>query len=218
METTNLMTAANEPKPINNSRKFLIIGLAAFLIIGGIVGVIYYLYSKTSVYIDLAEINAPQISLSAKTGGTLEDVLVKPGDYIGENTLLARVGDELIKSDQAGLVIATNNNLGENFLPGQAVVTMIYPNELRVIGHLAEDKSLNDVHIGQRVIFTVDAFSSKKYLGIIDEISPVSDQSSVVFSISDQRPEKQFTIKARFNISTYPELKEGMSAKMWINK
>jgi len=213
-----LMTAANEPKPINNSRKFLIIGLAAFLIIGGIVGVIYYLYSKTSVYIDLAEINAPQISLSAKTGGTLEDVLVKPGDYIGENTLLARVGDELIKSDQAGLVIATNNNLGENFLPGQAVVTMIYPNELRVIGHLAEDKSLNDVHIGQRVIFTVDAFSSKKYLGIIDEISPVSDQSSVVFSISDQRPEKQFTIKARFNISTYPELKEGMSAKMWINK
>ncbi len=218
MEQINSATTNTAVKKNNYGRKLLFIGLAAFLIIGSIAGIIYYLYSKTSIYVDLAEINAPQIILSSKAGGTLEKIMVKPGDFIGENTPLARIGEELIKSDRAGLVIATNNILGKNFAPGEAIVTMIYPDELRVVGHLSEDKGLKDVRIGQRVIFTVDSFGAKKYLGLIDEIGQVSNQSSVVFSISDKRPEKQFDVKARFNVNDYAELKEGMSAKMWINK
>jgi hypothetical protein len=95
---------------------------------------------------------------------------------------------------------------------------MFDPNELRVIGQIDEDKGLSDVKVGQDVEFTVDAYGSKKYTGIVDEISPVSREGDVVFNISDKREVKQFDVKVRFDISKYPELKNGMSAKMWIKK
>jgi hypothetical protein len=97
-------------------------------------------------------------------------------------------------------------------------VTIIDPNDLRVVGHLDEDKGLADVRVGQQATFTVDAYSSKKYIGTVDEISETSRTTGVMFSISDKRAVKQFDIKVRFNINDYPELKNGMSAKIWISK
>ena len=89
---------------------------------------------------------------------------------------------------------------------------------MRIVGRLEEDKGLKDVKVGQRVVFEVDAFGTKQYEGIIDEVSPTSRASDVVFNISDQRQENEFNVKARFNLSQDPELKNGMSAKMWIYK
>ena len=93
---------------------------------------------------------------------------------------------------------------------------MIDPAELRVVGRLQEDKGLQDVHIGQRATFTADAFPGKTYEGIVDEISPTSNQSGVVFSISDKREIRQFDIKVRYDIVLHPEFKNGMSAKLRI--
>jgi len=64
----------------------------------------------------------------------------------------------------------------------------------------------------------VDAFGSKTYKGVVDEVSPTSNQSDVVFNISDQRPTNQFEVKVRFDPTLYPELKNGMSAKIWVYK
>ena len=72
------------------------------------------------------------------------------------------------------------------------------------------------MHIGDPVTFTVDAFGGKEYIATVDEMSPTSNQSEVVFNISDTREVKQFDIKARFDVNAYPELKNGMSARMWI--
>ena len=44
----------------------------------------------------------------------------------------------------------------------------------------------------------------------------MSQQSGVVFTISDKRETKQFLIKVRFDAAAYPELKNGMSARMWV--
>jgi len=51
---------------------------------------------------------------------------------------------------------------------------------------------------------------------VVDEVDPSSNQSDVVFNISDQREEQQFDVKIRFNTQEYPELKNGMSAKLTI--
>jgi hypothetical protein len=67
-------------------------------------------------------------------------------------------------------------------------------------------------------MFKVDAFGDKKYYGVVDEISSTSHESDVVFSISDKREKKKFDIKVRFNLAEYPELKNGMSAKLWVYK
>jgi len=202
----------------NRLRKLIIIILALFVIVGTAIGLIYLNTISKRVYVEKSEIDAPQVLLASKNGGVLTDLYVQEGDQVGANAVVAKVGDELIKSKDAGLVILVRNNIGQYFSPGENIITTITPNKLRLVGRLEEDKGLDKVKVGQRVIFTADAFGSKEYEGIVDEVSPASRASDVVFNISDQRQENEFNVKARFNISQYPELKNGMSAKMWIYK
>ncbi len=200
------------------NKKFLYSLAAALVAVLVIGGTVYYLYTLRSVYIDESEIVASEIDLSPTIGGALQEVMVKAGDQVSEDEVVARVGDELIKAKSAGIVINVNDNIGMNFAAGQTVVAIIDPNDLRVVGHLDEDKGLANVHVGQSAVFTVDTFGSKKYLGVVDEISEIPTSAGVVFNISDTRQVKQYDVKVRFNINDYPELKNGMSAKIWVSK
>jgi multidrug resistance efflux pump len=110
------------------------------------------------------------------------------------------------------------DDIGKNFAPYEAVATMINSEDLRVVAQVEEDKGLADIRVGQPAYFTVDAFGSKKYSGIVDEISPTARSGDVVFNISSARQQQEFNVKIRFNVSDYPELKNGMSAKAWIYK
>jgi multidrug resistance efflux pump len=202
----------------SRAREIMIILLVVFVIVAGTVGLIYLDVVSKRIYVEKSEIDAPQVSLSSKNGGILEKLYVQIGDQIQANAVVARVGNELVKSKDAGLVISRQNQIGTYFNSGQEIVTMIKPEDLRVVGRLQEDKGLNEILVGQRVIFEVDAFGTKQYEGVIDEVSPTSRASDVVFNISDQRQENDFDVKARFNMGEYPELKNGMSAKMWIYK
>ncbi len=197
---------------------WLTTGLIALIVIAAIGVGVYFLTAGQRVSIDDATITAPSVDLSTHGGGVLQQVLVNEGDIVPANTVVAQVGTELIKTLSAGEVITVNNNIGKTFAPGQAVVTVIDPTELRAIGQLQEDKGLQDVHIGQRATFTADAFPGKVYEGIVDEISPTAHQGDVVFNISDKRQEQDFDVKVRFDVNKYPELKNGMSAKITVYK
>ena len=199
-------------------KKKLIIGAIAFVTIAVIVGGAYWLNSQNRVYTDKAEISADMTNLSPANPGVLEEVFVNEGDKVSANQSIARVGDEIIKAKSDGIVVAINENIGTSFNPGQAVASMINPSDLRVVGHIEEDKGLANIQIGQPVVFTVDAFGSKKYYGVVDEISDTSRESGIVFNISDKREVKQFDVKVRFDVNKYSELKNGMSAKVWIYK
>ena len=190
--------------------------LGAVLVAGAVGGGIYWYVTSQRVYVDTAYVEAPLINLSSSHGGVLQDVLVNAGDTVPANTVVAQVGNDLVKTNIAGLIVNTNKQLGTLVNPGQTVVTMIDPNQLRVVGEVDEDKGLSQIKIGDPVTFTVDAFGSKQYQGVVDEISPTSQQSDVVFNISDQRPVEQFDVKVRYDITRYPELKNGMSARLWI--
>lgn len=207
-----------EIKPKKDHRKMVMQILVALILVATIGGSIYLWVSSKRIYIDKAEINAPKIDLSSKTGGSLEEVLVKEGDQVKENQLVAQVGNEFIKADTDGLIIKVNNNLGKNFAPGEPVVSMIVPSALRVVGHIEENKGLKDLKIGQHAIFEADAFGSQQFNGVVDDISETSRDSDVVFNISNNRQVKIFDVKVRFNLADYPELKNGMSAKLYIYK
>jgi multidrug resistance efflux pump len=199
-----------------NMLVFMILGLV--LVVGAIGGGIYWYIASQRIYVDMAYVQAPLINLSPVHGGTLQDVMVNTGDTVAANTVVAQVGNELVKTNIAGLIVNTNTQLGTTINPGQTVVTMIDPTQLRVVGQVDENKGLSTIHVGDPVVFTVDAFGSKEYRGIVDEISPTSRKSDVVFNISDQRPVEQFDVKVRYDVRAYPELKNGMSAKLWIYK
>jgi multidrug resistance efflux pump len=181
---------------------------------------IYFYVSSQYVYIDKSIIQAPVISLSSENSDILQQVFVKVGDSVTANEPIARVGDQIIKAKVAGLIVSVNQNIGqfENALSGQATVaTMIDPTQLRVVGQIDEDKGLTDIKVGDIAKFTVDAFGSKEYDGVVDEIGQTS-QASVINNIFNQRPTNEFDIYVRFNPARYPELKSGMSARVWVYK
>jgi len=93
---------------------------------------------------------------------------------------------------------------------------MLNPQEMRIAGTIDEDKGLNMIKIGQAVSFTIDALPGKTFWGYVDEVSPSAKQTQISFSISSERPTQQFVIYARFNAGSYPEIKNGMSAKMVV--
>ena len=188
------------------------------LLIGG--GAYWYVSSKT-VYIDQSVISAPVIDLSPSSPGILEQVFVNVGDTATTGEPIARVGDQIIEAQAGGEIVSVNTDIGAFINPaaGQGTVaSMVDPSQLRVVGHLDENKGLSSVKVGDPAIFTIDAFGGKTFKGVVDEVSPTSRASGVVFNISSQRPTNEFDIKVRFSTGNYPELKNGMSAKIWIYK
>jgi multidrug resistance efflux pump len=183
------------------------------------IGALAYLgVADQRVYIEDSNVEAPSIPLAPTTAGTLQQVYVSVGQTIQPNTVVAQVGTQLITSTVGGLIISTNSNIGSQIPVGTAVVTMVDPTKLRVDGQLQEDKGLANVEVGDRAIFTVDAFPGKTYDGVVSEVSPTSQASDVVFQVSDQREEQDFDVYVAYDLSKYPELKNGMSAKIYVYK
>ncbi len=192
----------------------IIVTLFFAILVGGIV---YYQVNQGRIYIENAEISAPVILLKPQNFGVLDHVFVRAGDSVSINDVVAKVDGESIKAGTEGIISFANNVPGQYVSPQDTIVKMFNPAELRIIGRVEEDKGLVEIKPGQRVVFTVDAFDSKEYAGIVESVSPIARQSDIVFSISDKREEKQFDVNVKF-IAGYPELKNGMSAKMWIYK
>jgi len=192
--------------------------LVIALVIIVLVSIAIYSDINSKISIDTAEIYAPTISLAPTTPGILEKVYVSEGDIVGKHKVVASIGGNPLKTATGGIITSVVNTPGAIVSGASPVVEMINPDDLRVIGHIDEDKGLTDIEVGQSVTFTVDAFGSKKYYGTVDEISPSARQQDIVFSISDKRQVRQFDIKAKFDIDKYPELKNGMSARMTIYK
>jgi multidrug resistance efflux pump len=196
----------------------IIIIVSAVVIGGGIAGGLYLRTASTQVSLDKAQITAPVINLAPHAAGSLDEIYVHEGDSIRKDAAVARIGNEIVKADVDGTVLSIKNDIGELFSPGEPVATIIDPNELRVVAQADENKGLKDISVGQVAFFTVDAFGSKKFSGTVDEVSPTSRASGVVFNISDARATQTFDVKIRFNVDDYPELKNGMSAKVVIYK
>ena len=211
METTQTPKTPALKKPWVQS----IVGI---VVVFELLGLFFVIRAQIStVKIDKSQLSAPIINLSPSIAGTLEDVYVHTGDEVLANTPLARVGTEIITSKVAGVITNIQEDTGKTYTPGQAVVSMIEPKALRVVGQIEENKGLADIHVGQSATFTVDAFGSQTFYGVVDSVSASSNQSDVVFSISDKRQEQVFDVKVRYDAAAYPQLKNGMSAKLVIH-
>ena len=191
-------------------------GLLTVIVVGGVAGLAYWYVSQGRVYTDKAIVGATITSISPSSPGLLQEVYVNGGDIVGPNTVVARVGNELLKTTASSIITDTNGAIGTMIAPGTPVVKVVNPDDLRVVAHIDEDKGLSNIKLGNQVIFTLDAFGGRSFQGIVDEISQSARQDDVVFNISDKRQINQFDVKIRFDVNAYPEIKNGMSAKVWI--
>lgn len=216
------MEHTTEKKEANGQKDFhrrlpLIVAAAVLIVLGGsIAGIAYFLVSSKQVSIDKAMLAAPTVVLAPSASGTLNHVYVSAGDMVAPNTVVAEVGTELLKATAGGLVISANNDEGATVAAGTPVVTLIDPSELRVVGQIDENKGLSKIAVGDAATFTVDAFGGKTFTGVVDEVSPTSHASGVVFNISDQRQTQSFDVKVRYDAAAHPELKNGMSARIYV--
>lgn len=170
------------------------------------------------IYIENAQITAPIISVSPSTPGILDKVYVGSGDEVAQGQRLAKVGEEIVTARTSGIITYVQNTPGQYVSQQTAIVKMFDPRQLRLVGRIQEDKGLSSIKPGQRVVFTVDAFGSKQYEGTVESVSMAARASDIVFSISDKRQVQEFEITAIFSTKSYPEFKDGMSAKMWVYK
>jgi multidrug resistance efflux pump len=182
------------------------------------VAFIYLYVTGERVYIENSELSAPVITLNPSSPGILDKVFVKEGNVVGKGSPIASIGGEIMYPKTQGVIINVMNTPGQFVTSQNAIAQMINPEEMRVIGHIQENKGLNEIRPGQRVVFTVDAFGSKQYEGAVERVNPSARQNDIVFSISSQREEREFDVVVHYDISKYPELLNGMSAKMWVYK
>lgn len=221
MAEQETMAAATVPATGNSRAKIMLWIFLGLAIVGAVGGGLYWYVSSKTVYIDQSQIQAPLINLSPDSSGVLQAVYVQAGDMVAADQPVAEVGDDVVKTQAAGEIVSVNQNIGQylNTLTGQATVaTMIDPTQLRVVGNLDENKGLADIKVGDTAMFTVDAFGSEQFKGVVDEVAPTAESGSVVFDISDERPTQQFAVYVRFDPSEYPQLKNGMSARIWVYK
>ncbi len=182
-----------------NKRTASIVG--ALLIVALIGGSVYWYIVSQRISIENARVTAP---------------LIPEGQSIPAHIQVARVGDNVIFSETDGIIASAEQNIGKLYGPGEPVVTMVHPDDLRIIGRIDEDKGLTSLRAGQRAVFTIDAFGSKTFTGTVDAIAPVARSSSIVFNISDKREVQQFEVKVKYDVAAEPQLKNGMSARLWI--
>lgn len=168
------------------------------------------------ISIDNSLVSDPIISIAPTTPGTLTQLNVYENEHIQKGDPVAVVGGQTLYADTNGLIITANNQIGSIVGPTSPVAQMIDLSNMRIAGTIDENKGLDQVHVGQVVSFTVDALPGKTFWGYVDEISPSAKQTQAAFSISTERPTQQFVVYARFEAAKYPQIKNGMSAKMTV--
>jgi multidrug resistance efflux pump len=200
---------------------FLLGGLVVLIILAAIGGLLYWNDLQSKVYIENSEITAPVISINPTSAGIITEIYVSVGEKVRKDQILAKVGDQVLVAKTSGVITGVENTPGQLANPSldpTPVITMIDPQELRVVGRVQEDKGLKDITPGQHVMFTIDAYPSSQYQGVVEIVAPSSRSGDIVFSISDKRQEQEFDVRVSYDVTAYPELKNGMSAKMWITK
>src|SRR6202167_3191987 len=109
----------------NSTRTWIITGIIVLLIAAAAGGGIYLWVTSQRLYVDQASIVAPEIDLSPSSAGILQDVYVQEGDEVPANFTVAQVGDELIQTQVAGIIINVPDTVGAQIAAGETVVAMI---------------------------------------------------------------------------------------------
>ena len=206
----------NQKKPLHHRNWFRSV-LAMFVIYGALGTYLYVVFTSSLVKINDSYLQAPVEHVSPTTPGILNAIYVKEGDHVAANTPLALVGTETEYAKTAGVVDGVPRVIGSYYAPGQSIMSVVANEKMRVVGTIDETNELNKLVPGQRVTFTVDAFPGKTFTGVVDEISPISNDAGVAFDISSQRPTKQFDVYVRYDTTKYPDLRSGMSARIWVH-
>jgi len=205
----NLIKKIKNPKVLKPLSIILVVMLTLA------VYVIYQLLTSR-IFIDDSLVDAPITIVNPTVPGVLSEIDVYDGERITKGDLLGVVGGQAVYAESDGIVVGEANTIGASLSLQTALVQIVNPVDIRIAGTIDETKGLSNIHVGQVVSFSIDALPNQKFWGFVDEVSPTAKSTQNAFTISSERPTQQFVVYAKFDSEKYPQIKNGMSAKMVV--
>ena len=149
-------------------------------------GLSYLLDARHFVSTDNAQIDGTQIPIVAPTSGTLIGWTGTQGAVLRRDQVVGRVEldggyvrpQRSIYAPAAGTIAVNNTTEGAYVTAGTQLAIAYDPADVYVTARV-DETDINDVHPGQPVTFTVDAYSGRQFSGTVRE---VQNGAAAVFS------------------------------------
>lgn len=95
----------------------------------------------------------------------------------------------VVQAPITGVVSQRTTNEGEAVTVGQQLFRVVNSDTLELAGQLPVQQA-SQAHVGQRVVFTLDAYPGQEFTGIVARIDPVADPATRRVGIALQLPNK----------------------------
>lgn len=164
--------------PMRRSSKIAIIVIVLVAVVAAAgFAVSYFLDASRYVTTDNAQVDGTQIPITAPTSGTLTGWTGTQGAVLRADQVVGRVEidggyvkpQRSIRAPAGGTVAVDNTTEGAYVQAGTQLAVAYDPGDVYVTARV-EETDINDVRVGQRVEFTVDAYGGRTFAGSVREI------------------------------------------------
>jgi multidrug resistance efflux pump len=155
----------------------------------------YFGYSRHYVSTDNAQVDGDRIPINAPVAGTVTDWLIDEGSVVRENQVVGRIQGvgsgaqpkRTVRAPRAG-TIAVNTVVAGQYVPqGTMLATAYDPDSIYITARVAEH-DIADVHIGQQVDVSVDAYPGTPVLGLVTQVEAAAAGQFTLWPSSDTDP------------------------------
>ena len=184
-------TAAPGRRKLKRSTRIaLVVLLIVALVAAGGFATSYFLNARNFVSTDNAQIDGEKIVVNAPTTGTLVDWRATEGTVLNEAQVVGRIKIQggfvqplmSIRAPADGTV-AVDNGVPGAFVTVGTQLAVAYDFDKIFVTARVEETDITQVHLGQRVDITVDAFPNTQLAGQVREIQ---GGAAAVFSLFPQ--------------------------------
>jgi ABC-2 type transport system permease protein len=213
-----------------STRRALLVIPVIAVIAGGVLAASYVRQARTYVYTDNAQIDGDKIPVIAPAGGTLIGWRATQGATLRRDETIGRIQirdsfgqpQKVIRAPADGTV-ALNNGIEGALVTAGTQLAVAYNLSAVFVTARVDDTAIGDVHPGQQVDITVDAYPHITLTGYVREIqgssagmfSPVpQDNTTGNFQKRTQAVPVKITILGAKNLTLVP----GMNVVVKIHK
>jgi multidrug resistance efflux pump len=173
-------------KKMSRARRMaILIAVVVVVLIAAGGGGAYLVYSSQFVTTDNAQVDGDKVAINAPSTGTLtgweitQGTAVHTDQVVGRIQILGTGPQHTIKSPGTGTVAVNDAVEGQYVTAGTELATAYNFNDIYVTARV-DETDVNDVHPGQLVDISVDAYSGTPVTGTVEDI-----QNGAATSFSD---------------------------------
>jgi multidrug resistance efflux pump len=160
-----------------STRIALLVILVVAIVAAVLITVIYFINGSKYVSTDNAQIDGDKISVNAPTSGTLVDWQAKQGAHLSRNEIVGRirVAGGFVQPQQAirspgDATVVVDNGVEGAFVPVGTQLAVAYDYNKIFVTARVDETAIDEVHTGEAVDISVDAFPGYSFQGTVQEI------------------------------------------------